>query len=53
MYGGTKSSDEKIQANRDRVYFTHLYLWFTTKNRLLTSDIHYLWNYYDFEGVIR
>ena len=23
--------DEKVQANQDRVYFQHLYLWPTTK----------------------
>ena len=57
VYGGTKSpvsvSSEKIQAYWDRVYFLHLYLWLTTnKNGLLTSDIHYLWNGNDFDGVI-
>ena len=49
MYGGTKSpvsvSDEKVQANQDRVYFKHLYLF-------LTSDIYYLWNGIGFESVI-
>ena len=56
VHRGTKSpvsvSDEKVQANRDRVYFKHLYLWLTTKIRLLTSDTHYFWNGNDFEGVI-
>ena len=57
VYGVTKSppgsvSDEKVQANRDRVYFQHLYLWLTTKKSLLTLDIHYLRNGDDFEGLI-
>ena len=57
MYGGTKSpvsvSDEKVQANRDNVYILSIcILWFTTKNILFTSDIHYLWNGNNFEGVI-
>ena len=46
VYRGTKSpvsvSDENVQANQDRVYFEHLYLFLTTKkNSLFTSDIHY------------
>ena len=48
VYRGTKSpvsvSDENVQANQDRVYFEHLYLFLTTKKiikSLFTSDIHY------------
>ena len=37
VYRGTKSSvsvsGEKLQANRDCVYFKHLYLWLTTKKK--------------------
>ena len=32
--------------------FSILYLWLTTKNRLLISDIHYLWISNNFEVVI-
>ena len=46
VYGGTKSnafvSDEKVQANRDRVYFKHLYLWFTTHKKLIIDFIYTL-----------
>ena len=56
VYGGTKSSvsvsDEKVQANRDRVFFSSCIYDLPQKNRLLTSDIHYLWNGNDFEVVI-
>ena len=58
VYGGTKSpvsvSDEKVQANRDRVYFYISICIYDLpqKNRLLTSDIHYLWNGNNFKGVI-
>ena len=57
VYGGTKSpvsvSDEKVQANRDRVYIAFVFMTYHQKNRLLTSDIHYLWNGNDFEGVVK
>ena len=44
MFGGTKSpvsvSDEKVQANEDRVYFFSIRIYFLPqKNNLFTSDI--------------
>ena len=46
MYGETKSpvsvSDENVQANQDRVYFSICIYFLPLKNSLLTSDIHYL-----------
>ena len=56
VYGGTKSpvsvSDEKVQPNRNRVYYSICIYDLPQKNRLLTSDLHYLCNGNDFEGVI-
>ena len=34
------------------ISFKHLYLFLTTKNTLFTSDIHYVWNGFDFESVM-
>ena len=58
VYGGTKLpvyvSNEKVQANRDRVCFWHLICIHVLPqtNSLFSSDLHYLWNGNDFEGVI-
>ena len=56
VHEGTKSpvsvSDEKVQANQDRFILSICIYDLPQKNRLLTSDIHYLWNGNDFEGVI-
>ena len=56
VYGGTKSpvsvSDEKVQAIEIAFIFCICIYDLPQKSRLLTSDIHNLWNGNDFEGVI-
>ena len=46
VHRGTKSpvsvSDEKVQANRDCIFLSICIYDLPQKNRLLTSDIHYL-----------
>ena len=56
VYGGTKSpvsiSDEKFKPIEIAFIFSIGIYDLPQKNRLLTSHIHYLWNGYDFVGVI-
>ena len=57
VYGGTKSpvsvSDEKeFKPIEIAFIFSICISDLPQKNRLLTSDIHYLWNSNDFESVI-
>ena len=56
VYGETKSpvsvSDEKVQPIKIAFIFSICIYDLPQKNRLLTSDIHYLWNGNDSESVI-
>ena len=52
VYGGTKSPVSVTSQSRSRLFLAFVFMTYHKKNRLLTSDIHYLWNGNDFEGVI-
>ena len=49
VYGETKSSVSVSDEKEIAFIFSICIYDLPQKNRLLTSDIHYLWNGYDFE----
>ena len=52
MHGGTKSPVSVSDGKKIAFIFSICIYDLPQNNRLLTSDIHYLWNGNDFEGVI-